>query len=257
MLSGAFLGLVLIGWFALLAGFEVYCARRSPRRETSSDQRLLTNFALGTVNFAVGFVLPIASLGASVAVQSLGLGIAPRLGLSWGAMLALLLAVDSFAIYAIHRLMHRVPLLWRIHRVHHADATVDVSTTLRNHPLELLVSLPTSAIVVIVVGATPPVIVAAQTISLCSTLLQHADIDYSPRLERVLAWVIVTPRVHRLHHNPARHFHDSNYGELVTLWDRLLGTYNKAEARMPVGLEGQVAAPDHLLEQIWSPVYNA
>lgn len=257
MHTGVFIGLALVGWFALLAGVEMYCARRSSRPERSSDQRLITNFAFGAVTFAVAVVLPISRLTASAAAQSLGSGVAPRLALSWPATLALLLLVDSLAVYLLHRLMHRTPLLWRIHRVHHADQSVDLSTTFRNHPLELTASLPMAAAVVLVVGAPASVIMAAQTISFAMTIWQHADIDLPPRLDRALAWVIVTPRVHRLHHNPERQHHDSNYGELMTLWDRLFGTYDATEGRHPVGLDGQIAAPDRLLQQIWSPVYGA
>lgn len=257
MHTGAFLGLGLIGWFALMAGAELYYARRSPRPERSSDQRLLTNFVFGAVTFAMGVFVPISKLGASAAAQSLGAGIAPRLGLSWLLVLALLMLTDSFAVYWVHRLMHRTPLLWRVHRVHHSDESVDVSTTFRNHPLELFVSLPMSATVVLVVGAPSSVIIAAQTLAFAATIWQHADIDLPTRLDRAIALVLVTPRVHRLHHNPAREMHDSNYGELLTLWDRLFGTFDAPGSRLPVGLEHQVASPDRLLQQIWSPVYAA
>jgi sterol desaturase/sphingolipid hydroxylase (fatty acid hydroxylase superfamily) len=257
LLGSAFLGLGLLGWFAALAAFEFYCARRSPRPERSSDHRLLTNFAFGAVIFAAGVVVPISKVGASAVAQSLGAGIAPKLGLSWPEILLLLLVADSFAVYSLHRLMHRTPLLWRIHRVHHTDLSVDVSTTLRNHPLELLVSLPMSAAVVLIVGAPASIIIAAQTMEFAATIWQHADIDLPRRVDRAIALVLVTPRVHRLHHNPERQHHDSNYGEFLTLWDRLFGTFNKAEGRQPVGLEGQIAQPDRLLQQIWSPVYGA
>lgn len=257
MLGSAALGLGLIGWFAVLAGFEHYCARRSPRPERSSDQRFFTNFAFGAVTFAAGAVAPISKVGASTFAQTLGAGVAPRLGLSWPEILALLLVSDSLAVYSLHRLMHRWPLLWRLHRVHHTDQSVDISTTLRIHPLELIVSLPTSTAVVLIVGAPASVIIAAQTIAFAATLWQHADIDLPARADRTIALVLVTPRVHRLHHNPGRSFHDSNYGELLTFWDRLFGTFNKTEGRRPVGLEGQVAAPDRLLDQIWSPRHAA
>src|SRR5438270_7661056 len=112
-----------------MAGAELYYARRSPRPERNSDQRLLTNFIFGAVTFAVGFLVPISKLGASAAARSLGAGIAPRLGLSWLLVLALLMLADSLAVYWVHRLMHRTPLLWRVHRVHHSDDGVGVSTT--------------------------------------------------------------------------------------------------------------------------------
>ena len=152
--------------------------------------------------------------------------------------------------------MHIVPWLWRIHRVHHADNAVDVSTSLRNHPLELVLIFPVSIAVILVVGASPTVVLAGQTIMVAASIWQHADIA-APRAERVLASMLITPAIHRIHHSPERARHDSNFGDLITLWDRLFGTFKKSEGRGRVGLDGQVARPDRLLEQIWSPVYSA
>jgi sterol desaturase/sphingolipid hydroxylase (fatty acid hydroxylase superfamily) len=152
---------------------------------------------------------------------------------------------------------HRTPLLWRLHRVHHADNAVDLSTSYRNHPLELLITLPVSAAVVLIVGIPQSIVVITQTLLVGVTLWQHADIALPRRLDRALSWVIVTPRLHRLHHNPERATHDSNYGELLTLWDRLFGTFNRTAGRCEVGLDDQVARPDRLLQQIWSPVYGS
>jgi sterol desaturase/sphingolipid hydroxylase (fatty acid hydroxylase superfamily) len=165
--------------------------------------------------------------------------------------------IDSFAVYWVHRLMHVAPLLWRAHRVHHTDSLVDVSTSLRNHPLELIVVLPASAAVILVVGAPPSVVIVAQTISMAATIWQHADIAVPASLDRMLSLIIVTPRLHRLHHSPDRRLHDRNYGELITLWDRIFGTFSQHGGRLRVGLDGQAVPADGLLAQLWSPRFAA
>ncbi|MEP6982573.1 MAG: sterol desaturase family protein [Sphingomicrobium sp.] len=107
---------------------------------------------------------------------------------------------------------------------------------------------------ILAIGAPPTGVIAAQTIMVAASIWQHADIEL-PRLERILAPVLITPSIHRLHHSPERRVHDSNYGDLITLWDRLFGTFRPSKDRGRVGLDGQVARSDGLLEQIWSPVY--
>jgi sterol desaturase/sphingolipid hydroxylase (fatty acid hydroxylase superfamily) len=257
LLDGVFLNLALVVWFAILALTELYSARRSSRHEAANDGRLLTNFGLGTLVFGAAAVLSLSRVVAAAAAQSLDTGFAPRFALPWLATLPALLLIDSLLVYWTHRLMHRWPLLWRIHRVHHSDEGFDVSTSLRNHPLELIVAVPTLTISVLIVGAPVSIVIAAQTLSLAFTMFQHANIDLPPALDRAIELVLVTPAVHRVHHNPARATHDSNYGELLTLWDRLFGTFNQTASRGPVGLDDQVAPPDQLLQQIWSPVHSA
>jgi sterol desaturase/sphingolipid hydroxylase (fatty acid hydroxylase superfamily) len=205
----------------------------------------------------VGTVFPMASVAASELSERSGVGLTHHVALPWIAVLGVAIGAQTFAAYWVHRWMHGAPLLWRIHRVHHADSAVDVSTSLRNHPLELLVTLPVSALVTFVIGAPVSVVVAVQTIIVAAALWQHADIALPRRLDRALSRVIFTPRLHRLHHNPERAIHDSNFGELIILWDRLFGTLNLSETRGEVGLEGQATRPDRLIDQICSPLYSA
>jgi sterol desaturase/sphingolipid hydroxylase (fatty acid hydroxylase superfamily) len=257
LVDTAILNAGLIGWFAILACLELVCARRSGRIERSGDGRLITNFGLTLLVLIVSSLPFIVKLGSAEFARTSGVGLQPRFDLPWPSMLLALLVADSFAIYWVHRLFHVMPLLWRVHRVHHADELVDVSTSLRNHPLELLLLLPVSAAVVLIVGAQVSVVAAAQTASMAAVIWQHADIDLPARVDRLLSFVLVTPRLHRLHHSPDRRLHDSNYGELITLWDRLFGTFSGNPGRHRVGLDGQVARPDELLAQIWSPVLAA
>jgi len=247
--------LALLGWFVALAIAEALSARADVPR--SGDARLVTNFGLTIFVVLASTAFPMASVAASGLSERSGVGLAYHVALPWAAVLALAIVAQTFASYWVHRAMHRAPLLWRIHRVHHADNAVDVSTSLRNHPLELLVTLPVSAFVTFLIGAPVSVVVAVQSIIVAAALWQHADIALPRGLDRALSRMIFTPRLHRLHHSPERAIHDSNFGELIVLWDRLFGTLNLSEHRLPVGLEQQAARPDRLLEQIWSPLYAA
>ena len=253
--ESAIIGLLLAGWFCVLALAEFISARRGLRADRSSDARLLTNFGLGALVLGCNSLLPLARISASALTEANGFGVAPSLGLPVAAALAAFLMLDSFATYWTHRLMHAVPLLWRIHRVHHSDGPVDVSTSLPIHPLELLVTLPTSAAVILIVGAPTMVVVVAQALSAAAAMWQHADLDLRPGPDRALSLFLVTPGFHRVHHSPERCLHDGNYGELITAWDWLFGTSKPRGGRGRVGLDRQVARPDALMAQIWSPVY--
>ena len=247
----------LIGWFVLLAAAEAFWAPGKDRLDTNSDQRLVTNFSLTAVALVLASLLPLGNLGASWVSLEFGLGLGSRVPVPWLATFALLLLAMTVVAYWVHRAMHRVLLLWRVHRVHHADSAVDVSTSLRNHPLELAVSLPASALVIVVLGPPASAVVAVQTAIFAATLWQHAAFALPQRLDRALARVLVTPRVHRIHHHPERGTHDSNYGEILIIWDVLFGTFNSEERRGAVGLDGQGARPDVLIDQICSPLRAA
>jgi sterol desaturase/sphingolipid hydroxylase (fatty acid hydroxylase superfamily) len=248
------LNLLLVAWFFALAAVELVAARRRSTPEPGGDARLVTNFGLGVLVLISNSMIPMVKVGSSFVAQWAGGGLAGRFSWPWIVALGVLVLGDSFASYWTHRALHAVPGLWRIHRVHHSDLAVDVSTSLRSHPLELVLVFPVSVGVILVIGAAPTAVLAAQTLMVAASIWQHADIQ-APRVERLLSPLLITPSIHRLHHNPERRLHDSNYGELITLWDRLFGTFNKPEGRGRVGLDGQVARSDHLLDQIWSPVH--
>lgn len=250
MVNGAIIGLGLVGWFAALALAELVTARRGRRIERSSDARLVTNFGLGALVLGLNSFAPLAKVGSSVVAQSLW----PVNAWPWPITLVALLLVDSLTGYWAHRLMHAVPLFWRVHRVHHADPVVDVSTSLRHHPLELLITIPASAAAILLIGAPPSAVVVAQTIVFASAIWQHADLGLPRRVDRALAQIIVTPAFHRLHHSPNRRLHDGNYGDVITLWDRLFGTAKFSDQRLPVGLQGQSAPSEGLIAQLMWPV---
>ena len=255
MKTETLLQLCLVGLFVVLALGEVVSRPMDDKPQDLGDSRLLTNFSLTALALLSGGLLPLARISSSLVSERFGIGLANLAHLPWAAILAAMLLLDSFAAYWMHRLMHVTPVLWRVHRVHHADSALDVSTSLRNHPLELLLTVPTSALVVILVGAPPSVIVVSQTLFIAAALWQHADLRLPPLLDRALSLGIVTPRLHRVHHSPERKLHDSNFGDSITLWDRIFGTFEGKQHRREVGLTGQHARADHLLDQLCSPLF--
>ncbi|MFM7121924.1 MAG: sterol desaturase family protein [Gammaproteobacteria bacterium] len=165
-----------------------------------------------------------------VYVEEEGYGLARWLGLvGWTELLVSIVVLDAFD-YVWHRMNHRVPLLWRLHKAHHADTGMDVTTALRFHPGELVCSAGMKALWVVVWG---PSVVAwflfEALISLCAQF-HHANLDLPERVERLLAAVIVTPRFHAAHHRVERRFGNANFSTILSCWDRLAGTFSPPPA---------------------------
>lgn len=131
----------------------------------------------------------------------------------------------DFLEYVYHVFMHRYANLWRFHAVHHADPHVDVSTVLREHPGETLIRLSFLLFFVLVSGTTFWALMARQVIQIVSNVVSHAHIRLSDKLDKILSFVLVTPNVHHVHHHLEQPYTDSNYGDVLTIWDRLFGTY--------------------------------
>jgi sterol desaturase/sphingolipid hydroxylase (fatty acid hydroxylase superfamily) len=178
---------------------------------------------------------------ASVALiaQQQGLGLFNHVDLpDWLALVLAVLAMD-FAVWAQHLLLHRVPLLWRLHRVHHSDTIMDVTTALRFHPFEIVASLFFKAALVLALGSPPAAAIAFEIILGAGALFTHANIALPKALEPVLRSALITPALHLIHHSPNPLETNSNFGFSTNIWDRLFGTYcafPMAEAPM-IGLE--------------------
>ena len=133
----------------------------------------------------------------------------------------------DWMIYYIHRIYHSVPLLWKIHRLHHTDVEVDVSTGLRFHPLEILLTTLFEAVVIYLLGASIYGVFVFQVWLGVSTLFNHSNIRIPAFLENILRWVIVTPDMHRVHHSSVPSETNSNFSFNFSLWDRLFMTYHE------------------------------
>jgi len=157
----------------------------------------------------------------------------------WCAVPVTLVALD-FVSYGWHRANHRIPFLWRFHRVHHTDPSLTVSTGVRFHPGELLLSFPVRLGAVALLGASAEAVVLFEACFTVANLLEHGDIDLPLRFERALGRVCVTPALHRRHHAKLGPDRDPNFGTIWSIWDRLLGTFvdNDSATAVDTGLPG-------------------
>ena len=230
-----------IGVFAAMALLEVWLPRR--RRTVSRWLRWPNNMGLTFLNtMLVRVLFPTALAGVALFAETRDLGILRWLGLpEIVAVVIAVLALD-LVIYAQHVVLHMVPLLWPLHRVHHADVEVDVTTGFRFHPLEIFLSLAIKGVVVVVLGAPVAAVVVFEVLLSATSLFNHANVRLPRGVERILRAVVVTPDMHRVHHSIERQERDSNFGFNLPWWDRLFGTYRAEPAlgheAMTLGLPG-------------------
>lgn len=158
--------------------------------------------------------------------------------LSW----VLGVVILDVAVYFQHRLFHRAAVLWRLHAVHHADSGFDVTTGIRFHPVEILLSSAWKGAIVILLGIPVGAVVLFEVILSTTALFNHGNVRFSDRIEPWVRWLLVTPTLHRIHHSLVRDERDCNYGFSVSLWDRLFGTFRGAarasDRDIGIGLPG-------------------
>ena len=244
---------IFVAIFASMAFFEM-CVPRRPLR-FGRRRRWITNLAMVVIDSVVlRIVFPMAAVGAALWAQGQGLGLFPALGVPLPVAGVLSFLVLDFAVWLEHLASHKIPFLWRIHRVHHADPDLDLTTALRFHPLEILISMVWKAGIVIVLGAPPVSVLIFEAVLNGGAMFNHSNVRLPGRLDALLRQIIVTPDMHRVHHSVLPRETDSNYGFNLSLWDRLFTTYVAQPARghegMGIGLADYPdAAPTGL---VWS-----
>jgi len=181
-------------------------------------------------SLVVRLAFPLTAAGVALLAEARGWGLFHAGEVPHVLAFGLSLLLFDLMIYLQHIAFHLVPALWRIHRVHHADEVLDVSTGVRFHPLEILISTGLKCAVVLALGAPAAAVVAFEVILNAAALFTHANIRLPAGLDRALRRVLVTPDMHRVHHSAVRAETDSNYGFNLVLWDRLFGTYRAAPA---------------------------
>lgn len=147
----------------------------------------------------------------------------------WGTILISFLTLDFFGGWLVHITEHKVPFLWRFHVIHHSDNNVDVTTGLRHHPGESVLRGIFFFMGIVVSGAPMYAVMIFQTIIVLSTAFTHANISLPKRLDKALSYVFVSPNMHKVHHHWKQPYTDSNYGAVLSIWDRLLGTFKKLD----------------------------
>lgn len=214
-------------FLAVLAGMalaEALFVRRP--RQVTRWRRWTVNFTLVAVDsLLVRLLLPTAAIGAALWAQQHSFGLLHAL--AWPDALDILVALLllDLAIYAQHLLMHHVPVLWRLHRMHHSDTEIDVSTGLRFHPLEILLSMALKMALVVALGAPVLAVLIFEILLNATSLFNHANLRLPSGLDRILRLFVVTPDMHRVHHSWHVDETNSNFGFNVPWWDRLFGTY--------------------------------
>jgi sterol desaturase/sphingolipid hydroxylase (fatty acid hydroxylase superfamily) len=215
----------------------------APRRKTvaSTPLRWLSNLALVAINtLAIRLVFALGAVGIALEAQSRQWGLLNQV--AWPPWLEIVLAVLALdlAIYLQHVMFHAVPVLWRLHLVHHADPDIDVSTGVRFHTIEIVLSLGIKAAAIVLLGAPPLAVLVFEVLLNATSMFSHSNIQMPLWLDRLLRLIVVTPDMHRVHHSTIRRETNSNYGFNLPWWDYLLGTYRAQPAlgheRMNIGL---------------------
>ena len=213
-----------LGVFALMAFWEVL----SPRRRPVLSKMLRWGNNLGLVIFnsvLLRLIFPAAAVGVAALASEQGWGLLNYYSLPLWLSLAISLLVMDFVIYLQHILMHAVPILWRLHRVHHADLDYDVTTGARFHPIEIILSMLIKFVTIVALGPTIVAVVIFEIVLNAMAMFNHANVRLPLRMDHVLRQLIVTPDMHRVHHSVDYDEANSNFGFNLAFWDRWFGTY--------------------------------
>lgn len=250
---------VFAGLFTLFALIEALAPRRARTQPRST--RWVTNWGMTILNTVtmrlMAIVMPLLAVGAALDAGTNGWGLFNRIDLGVIPETILAILIFDFAIWAQHLITHKVPILWRLHRVHHADRDIDVTTAIRFHPVEIALSMVLKIGLVYLLGPSALAIILFEIILNGTAMFNHANMRLPLALDAALRTVLVTPDMHRVHHSVHRHEHDSNYGFALSIWDRLFRTYiaqpEQGHEHMTIGLQWQDERPSRLGWSLWLP----
>jgi sterol desaturase/sphingolipid hydroxylase (fatty acid hydroxylase superfamily) len=196
--------------------------------ERGGDGRLVVNVMLGCIGFAIEGLTPLSAAAMSIIAGYQQWGLLNHLKIPTAVSFALSLLIVSLASYLLHRASHSWVWLWRIHRVHHTDMSLDVTSAFRHHPLERLVALGWITAAAIGLGLSPAAIILYGALALLVAIPQHANLALGSQAEKSLGRFLITPGLHHVHHSADQPQTDSNYGDVFTIWDQLFGTWQTA-----------------------------
>ena len=236
--------LIRLGAFAsilaVMALWELLAPRR--RQVVGRMRRWPSNLGIVALDtLVVRLVFPIVAVGMAALAEAHGWGLLQVIEApAWLVVVASVLLLD-LAIYLQHVLFHAVPVLWRLHRMHHADLEFDVTTGVRFHPVEVLLSMAIKLGVVAALGTPAVAVLIFEVLLNGPSMFNHGNVRLPERLDRVLRWIVVTPEMHRVHHSVVPQETNSNFGFNSPWWDRLFGTYRAQPAAghegMTIGIE--------------------
>ncbi|MEM6549880.1 MAG: sterol desaturase family protein [Pseudomonadota bacterium] len=232
---------VFFGIFAAMALWELW----RPQRDlvTARPRRWFTNWSISILDSVmVRLVFGAAAVGAAMDAATQGWGLFHSLAWPIWAEVLIAFVIFDFAIWLQHVLSHKIPVLWRLHRVHHSDRDIDVTTAIRFHPVEIAFSMLLKIGLVYALGAPVVAVILFEIVLNGAAMFNHANIRIPAAIDRRLRWLVVTPDMHRVHHSVERTEHDTNYGFNLSIWDRVFGTYTDqpegGHQGMTIGLPG-------------------
>ena len=234
-----------IGVFALVATWEWVAPQRL--LTVSKALRWSSNLGLFLLNTVLlRLIFPAAAVGMAVFSAANGWGLLNHFGITFWVAVPVAVVVMDFVIWLQHVIVHAVPVLWRLHRVHHADPDYDLTTGARFHPIEMVLSMLIKLSTIAVLGPPVLAVVIFEVLLNAAAMFNHGNIRLPAGLDRVLRWVIVTPDMHRVHHSVEVDETNSNFGFNLPWWDRLFGTYraqpSAGQVGMTIGLQGHTDA---------------
>jgi sterol desaturase/sphingolipid hydroxylase (fatty acid hydroxylase superfamily) len=195
---------------------------------------LVPNLALTLLTFATNAVFNAALVLALMTLHRAGLGLLPTIGAPPALEMGIVVLGLDFSFYVGHVAMHKTPGFWRFHRVHHSDPAVDVTTTIRQHPGEGVIRYAFMAAAAILLGASPGAFAVYRAWSALHGLLEHANIRVPRRLDRLVSLVFSTPNMHKVHHSRDAAETDTNYGNILAVFDRLFSTFTPSERGLKI-----------------------
>jgi sterol desaturase/sphingolipid hydroxylase (fatty acid hydroxylase superfamily) len=249
--------LVRVGFFLAILGFMAAWELLAPRRRSEIPRLLRWSSNLGVVvmnTVLLRLAFPLLAFGLALVAEQRGLGLLNVFEVPlWISIVVSVLVLD-LVIYLQHVMFHAVPALWRIHRMHHADLEFDVTTGLRFHPIEILLSMGLKLAVVAALGPPAVAVLIFEVLLNSTSMFNHGNVRLPLWLDRRLRWFVVTPDMHRVHHSIYPQEANSNFGFNLPWWDRLLGTYRDqprdGHEAMTVGIEQFRTQRDLRLDQM-------
>jgi sterol desaturase/sphingolipid hydroxylase (fatty acid hydroxylase superfamily) len=229
------------GIFAVMAIWELL----TPKRILTASKTIRWGNNLGLVvlnSVFLRLLLPVTAVGMAAFAARQGWGVLNYIELPWWLAVLVSVIVMDMVIYLQHVMVHAVPILWRLHRVHHADLDFDVTTGARFHPIEIFLSMFIKFATIAVLGPPLVAVVIFEVLLNATAMFNHGNVRLPRQLDRVLRWLVVTPDMHRVHHSVEDDETNSNFGFSLPWWDRLFGTY-RAQPRagheaMTIGIHG-------------------
>jgi sterol desaturase/sphingolipid hydroxylase (fatty acid hydroxylase superfamily) len=222
---------IRLGFFFGVLGMMVLWERLAPRRQlqTSRSMRWVSNLGIVFIDSLILRLLPAYSaIAIAVLAEKEGWGLLNHISLPYGIKAAIGVILLDLAIYLQHAMFHGLPILWRLHMMHHSDLDFDTTTGIRFHPIEILLSMGIKMIIVLTAGISAFGVLIFEVLLNATSLFNHGNVRLPAPVDRILRYFVVTPEMHRVHHSVIIRETNSNFGFNLPWWDRLFGTY-KAE----------------------------